>query len=165
MSVITANRNQTVNIGITVENREKIARRLELLLADEHVLYVKTRNYHWNVRGMNFQPLHEFFGQQYALIEVEIDEIAERILQLGFFSPGSMDVFAEMSRLNETDHLNGQAELMIRNLLNDHEAIIRELRQDVELAEQAGDAGTADYLTALMEKHEKMAWMLRVHLG
>jgi hypothetical protein len=39
--------------------------------------------------------------------------------------------------------------------------MIRQLRKDLESREQFGDTGTADFLTAVMEKHEKMAWMLR----
>lgn len=165
MKVSTSNNTTAVNIGITEDNRHQIAKRLEVLLSDEHILYIKTRNYHWNVKGMYFQPLHELFGEQYVMIEAEIDEIAERIRQLGFFSPGSMEAFRELSRLKETDHLNGDAEAMLQNLLIDHEMIIKVLRHDIEAAENGGDAGTADYLTALMEKHEKVAWMLRAHVG
>ena len=53
---------------------------------------------------------------------------------------------------------------MLENLLNDHETIIRQLRKDLETCEQLGDAGTTDFLTGIMEEHEKMAWMLRSFL-
>ena len=55
----------SVDIGIAENNRKAVADALTQLLADEHVLYVKTRNYHWNVVGMQFQSLHELFGSQY----------------------------------------------------------------------------------------------------
>ncbi|MCS7070919.1 MAG: ferritin-like domain-containing protein, partial [Anaerolinea sp.] len=66
--------------------------------------------------------------------------------------------------LTEAPGVNPSALDMVRDLLHDHEAIIRQLRQDIETANKLGDAGTADFLTGLLEDHEKMAWMLRAHL-
>jgi len=51
---------------------------------------------------------------------------------------------------------------MLAELLHDHEALIHRLRADlVTTMDKHGDAGTSDFLTRLMQKHEKMAWMLR----
>jgi starvation-inducible DNA-binding protein len=156
---------QQTNIGITDDNRQKISEILSQLLADEHLLYIKTRNYHWNVTGMAFKPLHELFEEQYTDMAEFIDDIAERIRSLGYFTPGSMEAFRELSRLDETDHLKGDAQQMVTNLLRDHEAVIQILRNDQdEVLEAHGDAGTQDFLIGLMEAHEKMAWMLRAHL-
>lgn len=154
-----------VDIGIEAQHRREVAEALGQLLADEHVLLTKTRNYHWNVQGMAFGSLHELFEEQYNDLASSIDDIAERIRSLGFFAPGSMEEFLNNSRLVETDHLNGRDRDMISNLLKDHEAIIQILRHDIPQSEENNDVGTADFLTALMEDHEKMAWMLRAHLG
>lgn len=155
-----------VNIGIETSNRQGVAHALKQLLADEHVLYIKLRNYHWNVTGIHFQQLHAFFEEQYDDLEDHIDDIAERIRSLGFFSPGSMEEFKKEARLEETGHLNGNAEQMLKNLLADHEAIIQFLRHDQDVVmEEYNDAGTQDFLIALMEEHEKMVWMVRAHLG
>ncbi len=155
-----------VNIGIKQENREAVSEMLKQLLADEHVLYIKLRNYHWNVTGIHFQQLHAFFEEQYNALAVHIDEIAERIRSLGFFAPGSMEEFKKYARLDETAHLNGDARQMLENLLLDHEAIIQILRHNQDAAmEKYNDAGTQDFLIALMEEHEKHAWMLRAHLA
>lgn len=155
-----------VNIGIQQSKREGVAEMLKHLLADEHVLYIKLRNYHWNVRGIHFQQLHAFFEEQYTALAVSIDDIAERIRSLGFFAPGSMEEFRGYARLKETQHLNGHAGQMLENLLHDHEAIIQTLRKDQGAAmEQYEDAGTQDFLIALMEAHEKHAWMVRAHLA
>lgn len=154
-----------VNIGIGTQNRTEVAKMLNQLLADEHVLYIKLRNYHWNVEGMYFQQLHGLFEEQYNTLSVQIDDIAERIRSLGHYAPGSMQSFAEMSRLQESEHLNGDYKLMLQNILADHEMIIQVLRHDLEAAmEEFNDAGTSDFLTALMEAHEKMAWMIRAHV-
>ncbi|MCB0594208.1 MAG: DNA starvation/stationary phase protection protein [Phaeodactylibacter sp.] len=155
-----------VNIGIQDAKREGVAELLKHLLADEHVLYIKLRNYHWNVTGIHFQQLHAFFEEQYTAVATYIDDTAERIRSLGFFAPGSMEEFSAYARLQESSHLNGNAGQMLENLLQDHEAIIRSLRKDQEAAmEQYGDAGTQDFLIALMEAHEKHAWMVRSHLA
>lgn len=157
---------QRVDIGISDNHREGVAEALVRLLADIHVLYVKTRNYHWNVQGMQFQPLHELFGAQYDKLALFGDDIAERIRSLGFFAPGSMAAFLQSARLSESGHLEGDARKMLENLLHDQETIIQILRHDVEEAmDTFKDAGTSDFLTGLMEEFEKMAWMIRVHLG
>lgn len=162
---LKATNTHDVEIGMSAEKREKVATMLSQLLADQHVLYIKLRNYHWNVVGMNFKALHELFQEQYEQLETFIDDTAERIRTLGFFTAGSMEEFAAQSRLVETDHLDGNDKKMIENLLRDQEAMIQILRHNVSETEELGDAGNADFLTALMEEHEKMAWMLRAHLG
>lgn len=155
-----------INIGISQDNRSKVVEILTLLLADEHVLYLKLRNYHWNVEGMFFAPLHVLFEEQYDKLADSIDDIAERIRSLGYYAKGSMEEFKAMARLAESDHLSGDAKKMLQNLLLDHEMIIKVLRNDVDATmDTYKDAGTADFLTALMEMHEKMAWMIRSHLA
>ncbi|NBC08674.1 MAG: DNA starvation/stationary phase protection protein [Bacteroidetes bacterium] len=155
-----------VNIGIETSNRGQVADALKQLLSDEHILYIKLRNYHWNVTGIHFQQLHAFFEEQYTDLAEHIDDIAERIRSIGYFAPGSMQDFQRHSRLEETGHFNGDAETMLKNLLADHEAIIQFLRRDQDMVmEECNDAGTQDFLIALMEEHEKMAWMVRSHLA
>lgn len=153
------------NLGLSSKARETVLGLLFKLLADEHVLYVKTRNFHWNVTGLDFGSLHLFFEKQYGELAETIDEIAERIRSLGGTAPGSMKEFLKLARLEEQpgDHL--AAEKMLAALLTDHETIIRELRTDIDLIDKAGDAGTNDFLTGIMEEHEKKAWMLRAHLS
>lgn len=151
------------NIGIPEPETKRVALLLNTLLADEHVLYVKTRNFHWNVQGMHFHSLHLFFEDQYNELADMIDEIAERTRSLGHFALGTMKDFLEITRLLESNEV-GNEKTMLNNLLNDHETLIRELRNDQAKANELHDPGTGDFLTAVMEKHEKMAWMIRAHL-
>jgi starvation-inducible DNA-binding protein len=153
------------NIGLSDANREGVVNLLTPLLADEYVLYTKTRNYHWNVVGPHFAALHKVFEAQYDALEGFVDEIAERIRQLGAPSPGTMAEFTAAARLRERPGEYPDARGMIAALVADHEAVIRALRADLATAqEKFGDAGTGDFLTGLMEKHEKMAWLLRANL-
>lgn len=152
------------NLGLSSKSRDTVGTLLARLLADEHVLYVKTRNFHWNVTGLDFGALHALFESQYTALAETIDEIAERIRMIGGVAPGSMKEFLKLTRIDEQPGGKLEAEKMIAALLSDQEAIIRSLREDVEKAGQAGDAGTNDFLVGLLESHEKTAWMLRAHL-
>ena len=152
------------NIGLSGKSRDAVLAMLGRLLADEHVLYVKTRNFHWNVTGLDFGALHELFEKQYDALADSIDEIAERIRMLGGVAPGSMKEFLKLARLDEQPGGKLEAGKMIAALLSDHETVIRALREAIEVADGAGDAGTNDFLTGLLEDHEKTAWMLRAHL-
>ncbi|GAB4367448.1 MAG: Dps family protein [Bryobacter sp.] len=151
-----------INIGLNQEQRKGVAGLLLPLLADEYVLYTKTRKYHWNVEGPNFSDLHKFFESQYDEIDETIDEVAERLRALDEYAPGSLAEFQKLARLKEDTIPGASPRQMIANLLADHEAIVRTLRADLETAkDKFGDAGNQDFLTGLLEAHEKAAWMLR----
>ena len=150
------------NIGMNDGQREAVVEILNTLLADEYLLYTKTRNYHWNVVGPQFNDLHKFFEAQYEELDDFIDEVAERARALGGPAAGTLAEFVKRARLKEHPGKHPDAKGMLADLLADHESLIRHLRADLTTAmEKHGDAGTSDFLTGLMEKHEKMAWMLR----
>ncbi len=154
-----------MNIGISEKNRGASAGILNALLADEYVLYTKTRKYHWNVTGPHFSELHKLFEAQYEALDETIDEVAERARALGEEAFGTLAEFIEHTSLEEKPGKNPDADGMIEDLLEDHETVINHLRRDLALcAEKYADMGTSDFLTGLMEEHEKMAWMLRSFL-
>jgi starvation-inducible DNA-binding protein len=151
-----------INIGLTEAHRAGVVGLLTPLLADEYVLYTKTRNYHWNVTGPHFHDLHKFFESQYEELDDTIDEIAEWIRSLGERSPGSLAEFLKSARLKEAAPLKISATQMIEDLVGGHESIIVQLRKDIKAADEEYEAAdVADFLTGLLEDHEKMAWMLR----
>jgi len=152
------------NLAVPDNARNLIVDILNTLLADEYVLYTKTRNYHWNVVGPQFNDLHKFFEAQYEALNDVVDDVAERARTLGGRAWGTLAEFAKASRLRERPGESPDARGMIADLLADHESVVRQLRADLEAAVKQGDAGTSDFLTGLMEKHEKMAWMLRAYL-
>jgi starvation-inducible DNA-binding protein len=155
----------TINIGIPGDKRDAVVTILNTLLADEYVLYTKARNYHWNVVGPQFNDLHKFFEHQYEALNDIVDEVAERARTLGGRVLGTLAEFVKSTRLRERPGEYPEARGMIADLLADHEAVVRQLRVDLETTmDKHRDAGTNDFLTGLMEKHEKMAWMLRAFL-
>jgi starvation-inducible DNA-binding protein len=150
------------NIGIPEHDMEKIATLLNTLLADEYALYTKTRNAHWNVKGPSFYELHKFFENQYEALDTMIDDIAERVRTLGHYALGSLKDFLSVTHMGEENHDFNNPNQIIQTLLNDHETIIRIIRNEVSpISDKLKDLGTADFVTGIMEKHEKMAWMLR----
>lgn len=153
------------NIGITPENRQAVSEQLAKLLADEYVLYTKTRNAHWNVEGADFLSKHKFFEEQYGLLEGFIDSVAERIRKIGHYAPATLKNFLALTHLTEYSERKNDSLGYIKDLLTDHETIIEFIRGNINpIADEYGDAGTSDYLTGLMEEHEEMAWILRAHL-
>jgi starvation-inducible DNA-binding protein len=150
-----------IDIGISDKDRQEVNRILGKRLADEYVLYTKIRNYHWNVAGPHFSEYHKLFADQYGALDADIDEIAERIRSLGEKTPATLAEFGKNSSIEEHPGSYPDAQTMLSNLVSDNEAIIRSLRDDVESCVKHNDAGTADFLTGLLEKHEKTAWMLR----
>ena len=153
------------NIGIADKNLKGVATLLNTLLADEVILYIKTRQAHWNYEGDNFHELHKFFESQYEALDEIMDEVAERVRQLGHFAAGSLKDFVAIGRLTEEKTSFSDQKQAVSSLLNDHETIIRLVRNEItETNDQYKDLGTADFLTGIMEQHEKMAWMLRSYL-
>ena len=154
------------NIGIGDDNRHAVIEILNTLLADEYLLYTKTRNYHWNVVGPQFNDLHKFFETQYEALDDVVDDVAERARSLDGHALGTLAELGKRARLKERPGKYPEAKAMLADLLGDYEALIRYLRADVATTmDKHGDAGTSYFLTGLMEKHEKMAWMLRAFAG
>jgi len=155
-----------VNIGISEENRNHVANTLQKILTDEMVIYVKTRNAHWNVEGKDFYNKHKMFEAQYEEIAQLADDVAERIRTIGHFAIGSLKGFLDNTQLSEDNISRNKGNDYINALLNDHESLIISIRSQLnELDNKFKDASTTDFVTGLLETHEKMAWMLRSHLA
>lgn len=150
------------NTGIKKEDREISTKILNSLLADEFVLLTQTLNYHWNLIGPEFNDYHKLFGEQYKQIFEMIDEIAERTRSVGGLALGSMEAFKKHAGLNEDQGAPPTPKVMVKNLLAQHEALITKLRNWVnDTAAENRDMGTSNFLTDILTKHEKTAWMLR----
>ena len=150
------------NIGISEKKLNALTDLLAAVLADEVTLYMKTRKFHWNVSGESFMELHKLFENQYNQLEEAIDEIAERINKLGSKTIGTMDEFGKLATIKEYPGKYPTSKDMLKELLEDHESTIIHLRKAIdECTEKFEDAGTADFLTNLIQNHETIAWTLR----
>jgi starvation-inducible DNA-binding protein len=149
-----------MDIGISREDRTKIAEGLSRLLADSYTLYLMTHNFHWNVKGPMFNTLHVMFMQQYTEQWNALDLIAERIRALDFPAPGTYAQFVKLASIEEVEGVPKATE-MIKLLVAAQEATARTARSLFPVVEQANDQPTMDLLTQRLEVHEKTAWMLR----
>ncbi len=149
-----------MDIGISESDRKKIVKGLSALLADSYTLYLMTHNFHWNVKGPQFNSLHLMFMGQYTEQWNALDIIAERIRALGFPAPGTYKEFVKLATIQEVEGVP-KSDDMIRHLVAAQEATARTARKLFPVVEAANDQPTADVLTQRIDIHEKTAWMLR----
>lgn len=150
------------NIGISDKNLDSITDILTKVLSDEMILYVMTRKFHWNVSGESFMELHKLFQAQYEQMEESIDQVAERINQLGGNTIGTMKEFLEQSTIEEHPGVYPAKQAMITELLINNEIMTRLLRKSIdECTNKYKDAVSADLLTTILGQHETVAWILR----
>jgi len=162
VNTMTKDKMRSVDVGLDLESRTSLVNVLNVVLADEELLYTKTRNFHWNVTGPLFRQIHVLLEEHYQQMQLLADEVAERARMMGGNAIGSFAEFQEITRLTESRGEILTAEEMITILVEDHESFITNLRQDIESSmEEYGDQGTGDLLIAVLRAHEKMAWMLR----
>lgn len=138
----------------------KTVETLEVVLASSYALMLKTQNYHWNVVGENFKPLHELFQIQYEELFEVVDLIAERIRALGSKVSGSFDAFSESSLIKKADN-NLDSKAMISDLISSHEALVKVLKEGIKTSQAEEDEATADIFIGRIQAHEKSIWMLR----
>lgn len=140
-------------------------RLLNGLLADEFLLYMRTLNFHWNVRGMQFHSLHLFFEKLYLEGLQTIDDVAEKVRSLGGFATATLGEYLKTTRIREQAGAVPDPRVMISTLAGDHETLIKHVREIYRtVQEKFDDPSTENFLCDLLEKHEKTKWMLQTHL-
>ena len=142
---------------------EEVVEGLTQAVAETCVATMKAQNYHWNVTGMAFGPLHELFQKIYEEHFEAQDELAERIKALGAHAVGRYDAFLKRSKITECDG-TVSAEAMVANLRDDQETLAGTMGALAELAEKHGDLVTNDLAIERAAVHEKFAWLLGAHL-
>lgn len=152
-------------IGIKQEYLDETAQYLSIILADEFVLNTKTRKAHWNIEGNDFYSKHKLFEAQYEELDEIIDNVAERIRSIGHYAPASLKEFLSLTRLTEQSRGENDSKGYIKELLENHESIITYCREKIYKEALVNfDVVTCDFITTLIGKHEKSAWMLRAQL-
>lgn len=145
------------------ETQQNVVEALAHLLADSYTLYLKTHNYHWNVKGPMFNTLHTLFETQYTELALAVDEIAERMRALNAPAPGSYQAFSALTAIKEATDVP-PATVMIETLAADQETVVETAKRVVAAGEATGDAATADLGVRRIDAHQKNSWMLRSHL-
>jgi starvation-inducible DNA-binding protein len=149
------------NIGIDGDARLSVVEVLNIYLADEAMLTMKTYRAYWHVHGPGFLDLRALFNQQCRQLNRLTNKVAERVRMLGGFAISSFEEYLHSTRLDDQP---GEVPDILR-LLADHEAVIRYLREDArKCLEEYEDHGSYSMLVRFLVIHEKMAWMLRSYI-
>jgi len=137
---------------------------LKVLLATQYAFVIKSQFFHWNVEGLDFAQLHEFFGDIYEEVyDNAIDQTAEFIRILDDYTPGSFERFAELSLVPGQTKVP-RARLMIQELLADSQTLIDHLNQCFAAAEAENQQGIADFVAGRIDAMGKHRWQLRSFL-
>ena len=153
-----------MDTGIPEEQINLSVRWLNHLISDTYVLFVKTRNFHWNVEGMQFMELHKYFQEIYEMLDDQGDTLAERVRALNARPLATMAEWLEESELKETENVN-LVQVMLENLISDLEHIVQDERKAAnDVSKDNADMSTNNMLISFMEQHEKVLWMLRSYL-
>ena len=147
---------------MTMENsKAALIDSLNGLLADTFALYVKTKNFHWHVRGPRFHDLHLLFDTHATEIFALTDLIAERVRKLGGTTLTSIGAIGGKTTIADEDDTSLDAMEMVGKLLEDNTAYVATLKATKELAGEAGDNATDGLIDDWTDQAEQRAWFLR----
>ncbi len=146
------------SIGLDIKKSEKLASKLNELLANYSIFYQNTRGYHWNIKGEKFFELHVKFEELYNDIVLKIDEIAERILTLEHAPNHNYSQYTKISKISETKETSDGV-LAIKDILSSFKIILTLQREILTLAGDANDEGTSSLMSEYIASQEKLVWM------
>lgn len=156
--------NSTNQIGLEKVDMSAIIAKLNGLLSSYHMYYINVRGYHWNVKGEHFFTLHPQFEELYTTLQVQIDEIAERILTLGGTPLHAYSDFAQHTGIKEDKNVS-DGNTCVKGVVTGLQTLIEEQRQVSAVASEADDQGSADLVDAYVQQQEKLVWMYNAFLG
>lgn len=139
--------------------KQDLAEEMKKVLATAFSLYLKTHNYHWNVTGPNFIQYHNYLGDLYEEIHDSVDLYAEHIRTLGFFTPGSLSRFSQMTSIEDEMSIPTPDVMFVR-LVIDNMKFLEMLRSTRNIADEMNEFGIVNFLEGQIDAHEKIQWML-----
>lgn len=149
--------------GLDMSKANKTVNGLKTVLSDMFVTYVKVLNFHWNIKGRRFAPLHEFLEEQYKFLAETADAVAERIKVFDTKAPGSMGEFLKYSTIKESTKDTMTADEMLAEVNHDYGKLITLLRSEHDNTAD-NDFGTQTLYEDLITEFEKTRWMIKSHL-
>ena len=137
---------------------------LQIVIANTYHMYFKAHSYHWNVEGMYFSQLHDFFGDIYTEVFAAVDTAAEELRTLDEYAPGSLSDIIKQSTISEDAAKPAGCHDMLQNLLDANEEVMVSLNKLFEQATDDDVQGLADFAASRLDVHAKHRWMIRSHL-
>jgi len=155
---------KTINaIGLNTEQSKQLAEQLNELLANYSIFYQNVRGYHWNIKGEKFFELHVKFEELYNDLLLKIDEIAERILTLGYSPAHNYSGYKKESTIAESEQVSDGSKA-VADILTSFQTIITLERKMLALSAEAEDEGTNALMSDYIRAHEKLIWMYSAFL-
>lgn len=151
-------------IGLDRNKSEQLAEKLNELLANYSIFYQNTRGYHWNIKGEKFFELHVKFEELYNDLVLKIDEVAERILTLGYAPEHKYSDYKKVSKVAESHQVSDGIKA-VGEVLNSFKTIIILQREILSLSAEAGDEGTNALMSDYIRAQEKLVWMYSAFLN
>ena len=151
-------------IGLKETDCKKIAEKLNVLLANYSIFYQNTRGAHWNIKGNDFFTLHLKFEELYDGLILKIDEIAERILTLGYHPHHNFSDYQKLSTIQESKEVSNGNKCIL-NILESFKTIIDIQRDLLEITDKARDEGTNAQMSGYITEQEKLVWMYNAYLS
>lgn len=151
-------------IGLDIEKSKNLASKLNELLANYSFFYQNTRGYHWNIKGEKFFELHLKFEELYNDLFLKIDEVAERILTLGYTPNHNFSDYAKLSKISENNEVT-DGKLAVADILHSFKTLITLQREILDIAADAGDEGTNALMSDYIREQEKLVWMYSAYLN
>lgn len=145
-------------IGLDSDKMKNLAEKLNILLANYSVFYQNTRGYHWNIKGDTFFELHVKFEELYNDLKIKIDEVAERILTVGYTPNHKYTKYVEMSEISESGKVSVGKDA-VNEILDAFKVILKIQRELLELSDKADDEGTNALMSDYISEQEKLVWM------
>lgn len=146
------------SIGLNKEKSEDLANHLNDLLANYSLFYQNTRGYHWNIKGEKFFELHVKFEELYNDLILKIDEVAERILTLGYTPEHRYSEYKKTSEIKESKEVNDGMKA-VSNILSSFQTLLGKQRKILDLSGEIGDEGTNALMSDYIREQEKLVWM------
>ena len=155
--------NKTNAIGLDQDKAKELAKRLNALLANYSIFYQNTRGFHWNIKGEKFFELHLKFEELYNDLLLKVDEVAERILTLGYKPEHNYSSYAEISTITESVAISDGISA-VEKILESFKHIIVMQRDLLDLSADANDEGTNALMSDYIRMQEKQVWMYSAFL-
>ncbi|MGN6486916.1 MAG: DNA starvation/stationary phase protection protein Dps [Devosia sp.] len=155
---------KSVDIGLRSNTKSEMVDLLNARLADSIDLALVTKQAHWNLRGPTFIAVHELLDQLRGDLDEHVDIIAERVAQFDGIALGTAQTVSKSTELSPYPTDIRKVEDHLQALVDRYAALSTSVRQAIDTADEAGDAGTADIFTAFSRVLDKDLWFLKSHL-
>lgn len=143
---------------------KNLEKKLKTIQANSFVMFNKLHNLHWNVKGVDFKPVHEMTETMYNEISVLFDDCAEKLLQKGIKPLITIEDIIKNAKIQEIKKSDFNSAEVFKIILADFETFLNDFKDLSNMAEKSGDKAIISFADGMVEKFEKDIWMVKQSL-